>query len=223
MIPPPGAHWFPTRLAKYATVILVLLIGTNLGVHAQERPKIFCVAGVAAGDSLNVRSGPGERFSIIARLQNGTTGIRIDGQIVWNGSDDWIPINVSGSRGWVRPKFLSLSDDEIASNADVPVRRATSLEADENTSDTNAAPKDHTATSVSSDNDPFLLCLFALLAGAIIVDEFSGGDSVSQEDQRARDAAESANIYYTRQKFERIENDLARSRGDRLPYPNTPQ
>lgn len=220
MIQPPGAHWFATRLAKYATVILVLLSGTNLGVHAQERPKIFSVAGVAAGDSLNVRSGPGERFSIISRLRNGTTGIRIDGQIVWNGSDDWIPISVSGSRGWVRPKYLFASDYEIASNADAPIRRATSVELDEDAFDEGPA-KNSTVPSASNNNDAVLLALFGLLVGAIIIDEFGGGDNVSQDESAGRGYTP-ADAEYDRQKYQRSENEIATSRGDPLPYPNAP-
>ena len=219
MIPPPGAHWFPTRLAKYAAVILVLLLGMNLDVHAEERPTTFSIAGVAEGDSLNVRSGPGERFSIIARLRNGTTGIRIDGQIVWNGSDDWIPINVSGSRGWVRPKYLSQSDYEIASNADVPVRRATIAEPDKDAFDESPA-KTTNVPSASNNNDAVLLALFGLLVGAIIIDEFGGGDS--QDESSAQRGYTPADAEYDRQKYQRRENEIATSRGDPLRYPNAP-
>lgn len=75
-------------------------------VHAENQPETYEVVGVVQPDTLKVRSGPGEKFSVIATLQNGTTGIQIIGQPVMNGNDDWIPIRISDIQGWVRPRYL---------------------------------------------------------------------------------------------------------------------
>ncbi len=100
----------PRQVMKYFAFTLALFLGMSLHMRAQERPQAYSVVGVAANDSLSVRSRPSGNSSIVARLRNGTTGIRVVGQPVVNGGDDWVPIVVSGIKGWVRPKYLSSSD-----------------------------------------------------------------------------------------------------------------
>jgi uncharacterized protein YgiM (DUF1202 family) len=95
---------------KYIVFTLVLSLILNLRIHAQERPQTYSVSGIAENDTLSVRSRPSDKSSIIAQLRNGTSGIQVVGQTVTNGSDDWIPITVSGIRGWVRPKYLASND-----------------------------------------------------------------------------------------------------------------
>lgn len=92
---------------KYIAFTLMFLFGMSLRAHAQERSRTYSIAGVADNDTLSVRSGPSEKSAIVARLRNGTTGIQVVGQSIRNGTDDWVPIVVSGIRGWVRPKYLS--------------------------------------------------------------------------------------------------------------------
>lgn len=94
---------------KCIAFVLLLLLATDLHMHAQERPQACSVVGIPAGDTLSVRSRPSGNSSIVARLRNGTTGIRVVGQPIVNGTDDWIPIIVSDIKGWVRPKYLSSS------------------------------------------------------------------------------------------------------------------
>lgn len=102
-------HLFPQNVMKYIVFVVALLFGANRGVNAQERPQTCSVVGIAANDTLSVRSRPSEKASIVATLRNGTTGVQVVGQTVTNGSDDWAPIVVSGIKGWVRPKYLSPS------------------------------------------------------------------------------------------------------------------
>lgn len=92
---------------KYTAFTLMFLFGMSLRAHSQERSRTYSIAGVADNDTLSVRSRPSEKASIVAKLRNGTTGIHVVGQSIRNGADDWVPIVVSGVRGWVRPKFLS--------------------------------------------------------------------------------------------------------------------
>jgi uncharacterized protein YraI len=100
-------HSFPKEILKYIALALMLLLGTRPGAHAQERVKTYSVTGIARNDTLRVRSSPGEKFAIVAKLPNGVTGIQIVGQTVMNGSDDWVPITVSGIKGWARPMYLA--------------------------------------------------------------------------------------------------------------------
>ena len=100
---------FSREIMRYVVLIFLLLFGTNPRVQAQERPQTSYVIGVAENDTLTVRSRPSERSSIVARLRNGASGIQVVGQAIKNGNDDWVPIIVSGIKGWVRPKYLSSS------------------------------------------------------------------------------------------------------------------
>lgn len=216
MIPPPRSYLSSRGKMKYTALALVVLLGASLGAaHGQDRRKNYSVVGVAENDTLNVRSRPDEKSSIVTKLRNGYDGITIDGEVVWNGGDDWVPILFSNAQGWVRPKYLSPSAYEVASNADVPVRRAAIPEPAEDVSNESPA-KNSTVPSASNNNDALWLGLFVLLTGAIIMDEFSGGDRVSQDRYTPADAE------YDRQKYQRRENEIATSRGDSLPYPNAP-
>ncbi|HWM24902.1 MAG TPA: SH3 domain-containing protein [Chthoniobacterales bacterium] len=95
---------------KYIAFTLALFLGMSLHLPAQERPQAYSVVGIPASDTLSVRSRPSGNSSIVARLRNGTTGIRVVGQPIMNGGDDWVPIIVSDIKGWVRPKYLSSRD-----------------------------------------------------------------------------------------------------------------
>jgi hypothetical protein len=88
---------------------LLLVLGTQLCAQGQEPRQTYVVVAIAENDTVSVRSRPSESSSIVAKLRNGTTGIQIVGQSIRNGTDDWVPIIVSGIRGWVRPKYLSAS------------------------------------------------------------------------------------------------------------------
>ncbi len=77
---------------------------------ARSRPSAqddsYTVTGIADDDMLNIRSGPGKDYPIVAQLANGTGQVRITGESVMNGDADWVPIQFAGGKGWVRPKFL---------------------------------------------------------------------------------------------------------------------
>lgn len=208
---------------KYMALALVVLLGASLGAaHGEDRQENYSVVGLAENDTLNVRSRPDEKSSVVTKLRNGYNGITIDGEVVWNGGDDWVPILFSNAKGWVRPKYLSPSAYEVASNADVPVRRATIPDPAEDAA-TESPAKNSTVPNASNNNDALWLGLFVLLAGAIIMDEFSGGDTVSQDESQARYEDTKSAIEYDRQRYQRSENATAISRGDTPPYPNAPR
>lgn len=75
--------------------------------HTQDRARMYSVIGVGDNDTLNVRSRPSERSSIVARLRNGTSGIQTHQRAVRNRGNDWVQITAAGVKGWVRPKYLS--------------------------------------------------------------------------------------------------------------------
>ena len=68
--------------------------------------QFYSVVGVATGDTLNVRSGPGGNNAVTARLPNGYRGIRVIGASVMNDTTEWVPISFETQSGWVRKQYL---------------------------------------------------------------------------------------------------------------------
>lgn len=89
------------------SLVFVFLFGMSSAAFAGARQETYSVVGIARGQALSVRSGPGENNPVIAKLPGGATGIQIAGRVVRKGNDNWVPIRFSGGRGWVLAKFLS--------------------------------------------------------------------------------------------------------------------
>jgi hypothetical protein len=66
----------------------------------------YQVVNIQRHDTLNVRSGPGASYSIVARLAWGTKGIQVTGQPISNGNDQWIPVILGQIPGWVNMAYL---------------------------------------------------------------------------------------------------------------------
>ncbi len=94
----------PVGLMKFLVAALFFIWVSD--VYAQA-PKTYAITGIAADDTLTIRSGPGMTFPVVARLANGTSGIQIRGESVMNGSDDWVPISFPSGKGWTRSKYLT--------------------------------------------------------------------------------------------------------------------
>ena len=73
---------------------------------AESTERLYLVIGIAKGDTLNVRSGPGANNKITAQLPAGFTGIRVVGQPVMNGSTEWVSITFGDRAGWVTKQYL---------------------------------------------------------------------------------------------------------------------
>jgi uncharacterized protein YgiM (DUF1202 family) len=67
---------------------------------------IYRVKGVTAGDSLNVRKGPGADFGLAGTLSPSSGGITVLGEVSRNGDDIWVPIRAGRLEGWVNASFL---------------------------------------------------------------------------------------------------------------------
>lgn len=73
---------------------------------SEKRAIFYSVTGVARGDTLNVRTGPGTNNAISARLPNGYNGIRIVGTPTLNGTTEWVHIEFTDGNGWVTSQYL---------------------------------------------------------------------------------------------------------------------
>lgn len=99
---------------KAFVTFLLLLSAFSLNARAQAEGHTYKVTNVAENDHLKIRSGPGMNFPVVAQLSNGSGGIKISGDPVINGTDDWISISHPGGKGWTRPKYLKVTAQENA-------------------------------------------------------------------------------------------------------------
>jgi formylglycine-generating enzyme required for sulfatase activity len=95
-----------------AAITLLFLFLPKAGAEGPGRN--YVITNIVEGDTLNVRSGPGMNFPVVAKLVNGTSGVSITGDQVLNGSDDWLPISFPGGKGWTRPKYLATAANNTA-------------------------------------------------------------------------------------------------------------
>jgi SH3-like domain-containing protein len=70
---------------------------------AMVSPAMYCVTGVAPGDSLNLRAYPSTRSRVLTRL----SGQRCDISFLPFAKGNWQKIRVDGWQGWVIRRYLS--------------------------------------------------------------------------------------------------------------------
>ena len=81
---------------------------------AQDLPARFTVAGVGAGDVLNVRAEPSAQARVLATLPPGSTGVEI---VQLSPDRRWGLMAFGGGSGWVSMRFLAR---EAASGTPLP-------------------------------------------------------------------------------------------------------
>lgn len=82
---------------------LFLAIGALTLWAGMASAELMQVVGVAAGDTLNVRSGPGAKFADIGDIaRNGAVNV-----LGYNTAGTWAKIQYRGKIGWVSAKYLS--------------------------------------------------------------------------------------------------------------------
>ena len=67
---------------------------------------LYSISGIAPGDTLNVRTGPGANYVVADKLAANRKDIQIIGDSVMNGPTEWIHIMYDGKAGWVSKQFL---------------------------------------------------------------------------------------------------------------------
>ncbi|KAA9006924.1 SH3 domain-containing protein [Histidinibacterium aquaticum] len=86
---------------KHLLMLILLLVPATLA--AQEFPARYSVSGVAADDTLNVRTGPGVDNAIIGEFTPDRTGIEV---VRLSADGDWGQVNVNGQAGWVSMHYM---------------------------------------------------------------------------------------------------------------------
>lgn len=109
---PPTSTPLPTSTPTPVPSPTPLPLATATAAPQADAGNDLSVAFVELGDTLNVRSGPGVRFPVVAELPPDATGIAAEdtGQTLIAGST-WVPIATDGAEGWVNSRFLIESVD----------------------------------------------------------------------------------------------------------------
>lgn len=85
------------------SLVLAMVMALPIAAQAQEVPGLFEVVGVAADDTLNVRTGPGAGFDVIGEFAPDASGIEVT-QIDWESG--WGRVNFQETAGWVSMAYL---------------------------------------------------------------------------------------------------------------------
>lgn len=81
-------------------------LSKKLGNIAKDGPVRVRVFGVAANDTLSVRSGPGANFPVVTAVANNTE-MFVTGRSEVNGTTEWVPVEDGNWSGWVAGKFVA--------------------------------------------------------------------------------------------------------------------
>lgn len=100
------------RLSEFVALswaILALVLLAPGAAQAQSGPDFWQVTGVSSGDTLNMRSGPGTNYNVVARAHNGTVlrNLGCEG----TGSSRWCKVETKDGniRAWVSGGYLKES------------------------------------------------------------------------------------------------------------------
>jgi Bacterial SH3 domain len=109
--PPASKEATPNRPSEPAASPSIRLSPANAATRAGavQARIAFHVAGVDAGDTLNVRSGPSEYHQAVGRLSPEGRGVQIIGVC----RDVWCPIQHGGVVGWVNRYYLAEDERPI--------------------------------------------------------------------------------------------------------------
>ncbi|MBM2575613.1 hypothetical protein JQC91_04780 [Jannaschia sp. Os4] len=103
------------------TLLLLLALLASPALATQDGwPALHDVTGVAAGDVLNVRAGPGASHPVIAEFAPDATGIEVIGPAA--ADDRWGIVNVGEQAGYVSLRYLRRHPDSYL-GAVVPLTR----------------------------------------------------------------------------------------------------
>lgn len=118
-----------TLSIRLAQLVFILVMFDGLVTASEGDGLVWRVDGVQSGDMLNIRSGPGVTFTIVAKLENGVGDIRMTGEKVMNGKDDWVPVSFPGGKGWTRPRYLKCQSSADSKPQDILLVQAFSADA----------------------------------------------------------------------------------------------
>ena len=124
------------RLKQVASVSSVALcISVAAMSQATAASERYIVSGVESWDTLNIRSEPNAKSTIIGEIPSNGSAVNSDGQQVGAGRSTWIKVNWNGVNGWVNKRYLA-TDYTFTAPAAAPVQSQTYVNTTNYTSQT---------------------------------------------------------------------------------------
>ncbi len=92
----------------FKPALLAILMVPLLALGSSPSMACACcgtwkVSRVAAGDVLNIRSGPGPHYNIVGQIPSGSGCVVKTGKCIVN----WCAISYADQKGWVSNRYLS--------------------------------------------------------------------------------------------------------------------
>ena len=104
-------------IMKKQTWIVILLIAGFLGVNtvsAAPELKVYEVANIKQGDSLNMRAWPNIKSTVIVALPHNAQWLAYSGSTSKKGNSSWKKVHWNSQTGWVNDKYLKYDPDKTA-------------------------------------------------------------------------------------------------------------
>jgi hypothetical protein len=92
------------QVASISTIALCISAGAFTQATAAER---YIVSGVESWDTLNIRSQPNHRSTIIGEIPANGSSINSTGQESGSGRSTWTKVTYNGVSGWVSKRYLA--------------------------------------------------------------------------------------------------------------------
>lgn len=93
---------------RWRTMSVLIGVATAIAMASLATPgaaAVACVQGVAAWDTLRVRSGPGSGFAAIGGIPPSACGVIVRGRC----RGVWCPVGYGGLTGWSSARFLDMA------------------------------------------------------------------------------------------------------------------
>lgn len=104
------------------------LPGEPIDIYPYEGAAL-AVVGVAADDTLNVRSGPGTGFDVLTELGPLADGFVATGRNRDLGDSLWVEVEADGTTGWVNVAYVAQPGSTVDVTADIPATSAATVAA----------------------------------------------------------------------------------------------
>jgi len=96
-----------SRLKQVVSVSAVILCISTASMSQATATERYIVSGVESWDTLNIRSEPSARSTIIGEIPSNGSGVNSNGTEFVKGRTTWVKVNWNGINGWVSKRYLA--------------------------------------------------------------------------------------------------------------------
>ncbi|HZQ37280.1 MAG TPA: SH3 domain-containing protein, partial [Dehalococcoidia bacterium] len=111
-----ASPWAGRRTAGLLALAALLVFSAVRTGHAAADTVTSPTGAVNSSDGLNLRSGPGQSYDVLAVMPNGAT-VTITGNPT---PDNWLPLQYNGQVGWADGAYITLNASSATANTATP-------------------------------------------------------------------------------------------------------